>query len=49
MTWQQYPDVVVAAPGPSLGPQAGSVDLNKANIESEMAGKNSFIKFQAPW
>jgi len=29
--------------------KAGSVDLNKANIESEMAGKNSFIKFQAPW
>jgi len=29
--------------------QAGSVVLTKDNIDSEMAGKNSFIKFQAPW
>jgi hypothetical protein len=28
---------------------AGSVELTKANFESETAGKNSFIKFQAPW
>lgn len=28
---------------------AGSTVLTAANIDSEMAGKNSFIKFQAPW
>jgi hypothetical protein len=28
---------------------AGSVTLTASNLEAEMAGKNSFIKFQAPW
>jgi hypothetical protein len=27
----------------------GSVELTATNFEAESGGKNSFVKFQAPW
>lgn len=28
---------------------SGAVELSKSNFEKEMAGKNGFVKFLAPW
>lgn len=28
---------------------AGAVELTKSNFEELSAGKNAFVKFQAPW
>jgi hypothetical protein len=27
----------------------GAVELTKSNFEAELAGKNAFVKFLAPW
>jgi len=28
---------------------SAAVDLTEANFEDQIAGKNAFVKFQAPW
>jgi len=32
-----------------VGALGGAVELTKSNFDAETSGKNSFVKFLAPW
>lgn len=41
--------LLVAASATSIASAGGAVELDLDNFESKLAGKNSIVKFLAPW